>query len=93
MEFVISRAAQPTVLPFLLLKEKVAVQEPAVAPAVTIQSSPEPCVTVAMPEAPPQKSASLSVPFLFLGVRTDTVCGPELDAVKSTLQGVTRTPP
>jgi hypothetical protein len=87
------RSAQPIVLPRLLLKLNVAVQEPEDEPAVTVQSSPEPRVTVAMPEGPPQLSLSLSVPFFVFGVRTVTVSGPLLEAVKVTLQGVTRTPP
>lgn len=87
------RSAHPIVLPRLLSKLNVAVQEPVDAPAVTVQSSPEPCVTVAMPEAPPQLSASLSVPFLVFGTRVVTVSGPVLEVEKSTLHGVTRTPP
>jgi hypothetical protein len=87
------RSAQPVTLPCLFVKLNVAVQEPVDEPAATVQSSPEPWVTVAMPEGPPQLSLSVSVPFFVFGVRTETVSGPPLEAVKVTLQGVTRTPP
>lgn len=83
------RLAVPTVFPRLFWKENVAVHEPVVAPALTTHPSPDPGATVAMPDAPPQLSDSVKVPFLLSRVLTVTLSGPGFEDVKSTVQGST----
>ena len=78
------RSAEPFSLAFFVTA-KVAVQEPADEPAVTVQVSPVAGVTVAMPEAPPQLSLSASVPFF---ARTTTASGPGLEALNVMVQAL-----
>ena len=78
--------AVPFVLPCLFVAVNVAVQLPVVAPAATIHELPVPCVTVAMPDAPPQLSASVTVLCLFVLTATVAVGA---ETVSVTEQGLT----